>query len=141
MIIYHISIAPIVDNIFSKERKFFLPSIHENPRYIFLLFANFINCIIINIRIKLLFIAIFYIIYKPTIWYIVNNLIYLYIYYIIIMGITTSLHIVSSGKSSLKTTVPVFIVKQFKLKKGDSLDWCIEMHNNETVIIVKKLND
>jgi hypothetical protein len=57
------------------------------------------------------------------------------------MGITTSLHIVSSGKSSLKTTVPVFIVKQFKLKKGDSLDWCIGMHNNETVIIVKKLND
>ena len=57
------------------------------------------------------------------------------------MGITTSLHIVSSGKSSLKTTVPVFIVKQFKLKKGDSLDWCIDMHNNETVIIVKKLND
>lgn len=57
------------------------------------------------------------------------------------MGITTSLHIVSRGKSSLKTTVPVFIVKQFKLKKGDSLDWCIGMHNNETVIIVKKLND
>jgi hypothetical protein len=57
------------------------------------------------------------------------------------MGITTSLHIVSSGKSSLKTTVPVFIVKQFKLKKGDNLDWCIDMHNNETVIIVKKLND
>ena len=41
-----------------------------------------------------------------------------YTYNIIAMGVTTSLHIVSNGKSSLKTTVPVFIVKQFKLKKG-----------------------
>ena len=62
-------------------------------------------------------------------------------YNIIIMGVTTSLHIVSNGKSSLKTTVPVFIVKQFKLKKGDNLDWCIDIHNNEMVIIVKKIND
>lgn len=60
-------------------------------------------------------------------------------YNIIIMGVTTSLHIVSNGKSSLKTTVPVFIVKQFKLKKGDNLDWCIDMYNNEMVIIVKKI--
>jgi hypothetical protein len=59
--------------------------------------------------------------------------------YIIAMGVTTSLHIVSNGKSSLKTTVPVFIVKQFELKKGDNLDWCIDMHNNEMVIIVKKI--
>jgi hypothetical protein len=55
------------------------------------------------------------------------------------MGVTTSLHIVSTGKASLKTTVPVFIVKQFKLKKGDNLDWYIDMHNNEMVIIVKKI--
>ena len=55
------------------------------------------------------------------------------------MGVSTSLHIVSTGKASLKTTIPVFIVKQFKLKKGDNLDWCIDMHNNEMVIIVKKI--
>ena len=55
------------------------------------------------------------------------------------MGVKTSVHIVSSGKASLKTTVPVFIVKQFKLKKGDNLDWCIDMHNNEIVMIVKKI--
>ena len=55
------------------------------------------------------------------------------------MGVTTSLHIVSTGKASLKTTVPVFIVKQFKLKKGDNRDWYIDMHNNEMVIIVKKI--
>lgn len=61
------------------------------------------------------------------------------VYNHIIMGVTTSLHIVSSGKASLKTTVPVFIVKQFKLKKGDTLDWCIDMHNNEMAIIVKKI--
>ncbi len=60
-------------------------------------------------------------------------------YNIIAMGVTTSLHIVSNGKSSLKTTVPVFIVKQFKLKKGDNLEWCIDIHNNEMVIIVKKI--
>ena len=55
------------------------------------------------------------------------------------MGVTTSLHIVSTSKASLKTTVPVFIVKQFNLKQGDNLDWCIDMHNNEMVIIVKKI--
>jgi bifunctional DNA-binding transcriptional regulator/antitoxin component of YhaV-PrlF toxin-antitoxin module len=56
------------------------------------------------------------------------------------MGVTTSLHIVSSGKASLKTTVPVFIVKQFNLKQGDKLDWYIDIHNNEMVIIIKKIN-
>jgi hypothetical protein len=61
------------------------------------------------------------------------------VYNSIIMGVTTSLHIVSTGKTSLKTTVPVFIVKQFNLKQGDNLDWCIDMHNNEMVIIVKKI--
>ncbi len=59
------------------------------------------------------------------------------VYSSIIMGVTTSLHIVSTGKASLKTTVPVFIVKQFKLKQGDSLDWSIDMHNNEMCIITK----
>ena len=61
------------------------------------------------------------------------------VYNSIIMGVTTSLHIVSTSKASLKTTVPVFIVKQFNLKKGDNLEWCIDMHNNEMVIIVKKI--
>ncbi len=56
------------------------------------------------------------------------------------MGVTTSLHIVSSGKASLKTTVPVFIVKQFNLRAGDRLDWRIDIHNNEMVIILKKIN-
>ena len=61
------------------------------------------------------------------------------VYDSVIMGVTTSLHIVSTRKASLKTTVPVFIVKQFNLKKGDNLEWCIDMHNNEMVIIVKKI--
>ena len=61
------------------------------------------------------------------------------VYDSVIMGVTTSLHIVSTRKASLKTTVPVFIVKQFNLKKGDNLEWYIDMHNNEMVIIVKKI--
>ena len=91
-------------------------------------------------RIKLLFISIFYIILK--VYYVMYNKqfdILVDIYNYIIMGVTTSLHIVSTGKASLKTTVPVFIVKQFNLKKGDNLEWCIDMHNNEMVIIVKKI--
>jgi len=37
----------------------------------------------------------------------------------------TILHYANKDKSSLKVTVPAFIVSQFKLKKGDKLKWAI----------------
>jgi hypothetical protein len=38
----------------------------------------------------------------------------------------------TSKSSSLRTTVPAYIVNNFDLKKGDKLNWCIE---NGTVVI------
>jgi antitoxin component of MazEF toxin-antitoxin module len=54
------------------------------------------------------------------------------------MGVVTSLHLNATGKPSLKTTVPVFIVKQLNLKQRDKLEWSFEIHNNEMVVIVRK---
>jgi bifunctional DNA-binding transcriptional regulator/antitoxin component of YhaV-PrlF toxin-antitoxin module len=42
------------------------------------------------------------------------------------------------NKASLRTTIPMFIVKQWGLKPGDKLDWSLESKRNEIVIIVKK---
>jgi bifunctional DNA-binding transcriptional regulator/antitoxin component of YhaV-PrlF toxin-antitoxin module len=42
------------------------------------------------------------------------------------------------NKASLRTTIPMFIVKQWGLKSGDKLDWSLESKKNEIVIIVKK---
>jgi hypothetical protein len=53
------------------------------------------------------------------------------------MGELTTLSIATSGKGSLRTTVPMSILKHFKLKPGDKLDWDFEARNNELVIIVR----
>ena len=39
--------------------------------------------------------------------------------------------------ASLRTTIPIEIVKQIKLAAGDTLDWSIE--KNKKVIMVRKL--
>jgi hypothetical protein len=57
------------------------------------------------------------------------------------MGETTVLALNAPNKSSLRTTVPMFIVKQWGLKAGDTLDWSIAAKDkNEIVIVVKKFN-
>lgn len=55
------------------------------------------------------------------------------------MGETTILALNAANKASLRTTVPMFIVKQWELKPGDVLDWSLDARCNEIVIIVKKL--
>jgi hypothetical protein len=56
------------------------------------------------------------------------------------MGETTVLALNAPNKASLRTTVPMFIVKQWGLKAGDKLDWSVAVRSrNEIVIIVKKL--
>jgi len=55
------------------------------------------------------------------------------------MGETTILTLAVSKKASLRTTVPMSIVKQFSLKPGDKLDWTFEVKNGEIVIVVKPL--
>jgi hypothetical protein len=55
-----------------------------------------------------------------------------------LMGEKTALTLNSREKASLRTTVPMFIVKQWSLHKGHSLDWSLELHDGELVAIVKR---
>ena len=56
----------------------------------------------------------------------------------IIMGEITTLALNSPNKASLRTTIPMFIVKQWGLNAGDKLDWYLEARKDEIVIVVKK---
>jgi bifunctional DNA-binding transcriptional regulator/antitoxin component of YhaV-PrlF toxin-antitoxin module len=55
------------------------------------------------------------------------------------MGELTTLSVATSGKESLRTTVPMSILKHFKLEAGDKLDWDFEARNNELIIVVRPL--
>jgi hypothetical protein len=56
------------------------------------------------------------------------------------MGETTSLALNTANKASLRTTIPMFIVKQWGLKPGHQLDWSLEVcSNNELVVVVRKV--
>lgn len=55
------------------------------------------------------------------------------------MGAITKLTLATTKRQSLRTTVPMSIVKQFKLKTGDKLDWIFDVKNGEMIIIVKPL--
>lgn len=39
--------------------------------------------------------------------------------------------------ASLKTTVPMSVVKQWKLKAGDQLEWEWSAQNNDMVLVVR----
>jgi hypothetical protein len=47
----------------------------------------------------------------------------------------------TTGKESLRTTVPMSIIKQFKLKAGDKLDWNFEVKNGELILTVKPIRE
>jgi bifunctional DNA-binding transcriptional regulator/antitoxin component of YhaV-PrlF toxin-antitoxin module len=53
------------------------------------------------------------------------------------LGEITNLARATTGKESLRTTVPMSILKHFKLEAGDKLDWDFEARNNELIIIVR----
>jgi hypothetical protein len=40
---------------------------------------------------------------------------------------------------SLRTTIPIFIAKQWGLKAGEKLDWSLEARKNEISIMVRKI--
>jgi hypothetical protein len=55
------------------------------------------------------------------------------------MGKSATLALNAPNKASLRTTIPMFIVKQWGLKSGDKLDWSLESRGrNEIVIVVRK---
>jgi bifunctional DNA-binding transcriptional regulator/antitoxin component of YhaV-PrlF toxin-antitoxin module len=55
------------------------------------------------------------------------------------LGEITTLTAATTGKDSLRTTVPMSIVKHFKLKAGSKLDWDFEARDNELIIVVRPL--
>lgn len=54
------------------------------------------------------------------------------------VGEETTLSLNSSKRSSLRTTVPMSLVKQWNLQLGDKLDWTIKICDGELVAVVKK---
>lgn len=56
-------------------------------------------------------------------------------------GITTSLTPAKTKSVSLRTTVPMHIVKQFGLTANDKLSWILKVEEGELVIIVKPIKD
>ncbi|MDF2956585.1 MAG: hypothetical protein OD814_000207 [Candidatus Alkanophagales archaeon MCA70_species_1] len=55
------------------------------------------------------------------------------------MGETTVITRATSKSKSLRTTIPMGIVKQFNLSEGDKLNWEIRAEGGELIIVVKPL--
>jgi len=56
-------------------------------------------------------------------------------------GITTTLSLAKTKSISLRTTVPMSIVKQFNLEAGDKLSWKLKVEEGELVITVKPVKN
>lgn len=52
------------------------------------------------------------------------------------MGEETTLTKAATRTTSLRTTVPASIVKQFNLNSGDKLDWSLEVSDGKMIIVV-----
>lgn len=57
----------------------------------------------------------------------------------VIMGEITVLTKATSKSRSLRTTIPMGIVKQFNLSEGDRLSWEIRAEGGELIILIKPL--
>jgi hypothetical protein len=55
------------------------------------------------------------------------------------VGEITTVSRASSNFASLRTVIPMSIIKQWKLKEGDKIDWEWEVLKGEMVLVVKKL--
>jgi bifunctional DNA-binding transcriptional regulator/antitoxin component of YhaV-PrlF toxin-antitoxin module len=55
------------------------------------------------------------------------------------MGEKSSVTINTPGKASLKTTIPISMVRQFGINQGDQLDWSVaKFGESELVMVVRK---
>lgn len=54
------------------------------------------------------------------------------------MGEISSLALNAPGHASLRTTVPMNIIRQWNLKAGDKLEWSWEARNNDMIVVVRK---
>ena len=57
------------------------------------------------------------------------------------MGEITYLNKAASKGESLRTTVPMSIVKQFGLTEDDKLDWLIKAEGGELIIQIKPIKN
>jgi hypothetical protein len=57
-----------------------------------------------------------------------------------LLGEQTTLVKASTKFESLRTTVPMSIVKQWKLNEGDKLDWNWEVLNGKMVLVVSRVS-
>jgi len=57
------------------------------------------------------------------------------------MGETTVLTLNSSKRASLRTTVPMSIVRQWNLKPKDKLYWQMDIVNGKMVVVVNRFED
>lgn len=55
------------------------------------------------------------------------------------MGEETTLTKAASRTTSLRTTVPASIVRQFNLNDGDKLDWSLKAEGGEMIIVVQPI--
>lgn len=55
------------------------------------------------------------------------------------MGEITALNKATTKSKSLRTTIPMGIVKQFNLSEGDKLNWEIRVEGGELIIVVKPI--
>jgi hypothetical protein len=63
-----------------------------------------------------------------------------YKYYLIMISVgeITTISRASSNFASLRTVIPISIVKQWKLKEGDKLEWEWQVLKGEMILIIKK---
>ena len=54
------------------------------------------------------------------------------------VGEETTLAKNSPKFASLRTTIPMSIVRQWQLKEGDKLDWSWEARDGEMILVVRK---
>jgi bifunctional DNA-binding transcriptional regulator/antitoxin component of YhaV-PrlF toxin-antitoxin module len=52
------------------------------------------------------------------------------------MGEITKLTLAKTESTSLRTTVPMSIVRQFRLGNGDKLDWTLDIKDGKMIIVV-----
>jgi bifunctional DNA-binding transcriptional regulator/antitoxin component of YhaV-PrlF toxin-antitoxin module len=55
------------------------------------------------------------------------------------MGEVTTVGKASSNFASLRTVVPMPIVRQWNLKEGDKLDWSWEVRSNEMFVVIRRV--
>jgi len=56
------------------------------------------------------------------------------------IGETTTLTPATTRSTSMRTTVPMSIIKQFNLQAGDKLSWKLKIEDGKLVIIVRPVN-